>query len=298
VDRKDVQEFLASRRARLTPERAGLSTYGERRRVKGLRREEVAMLAGVSVDYYARLERGNLTGASESVLESLVAALQLDEAERQHLFDLARGAETSTRPSRRPKVSTTTPRPAILAILAGMTTVPAYVRNARMDIVAANELCQALYGGPLDDDRLPLNAARYVFLEPHSRGFFLDWDTVADDMAGALRVEAGRHPNDRALSNLIGELITRSESFSARWARQHVRLHRTASKRLHNAVVGDLELTGDALELVGDSLTLIAYTAAPGSPAADQLQLLAAWRASRSGVPDRSDQLAPPRSAG
>ncbi|HEY5821160.1 MAG TPA: helix-turn-helix transcriptional regulator [Propionibacteriaceae bacterium] len=280
MDRKDVQDFLASRRARLTPEDVGLGTYGERRRVKGLRREEVAVLAGVSVDYYARLERGNLAGASESVLDSLARALRLDDAERQHLFDLAHSGETVPRPTRRPKPASV-PRPAVVAILAGLTTVPAYVRNARMDILAANDLAQALYGGALDDDRLPLNAARYVFLEPHSRGFFLDWDTVADDMAGALRVEAGRSPQDRTLSNLIGELTTRSESFATRWARQNVRLHRTARKRLHNAVVGDLEMTGDALELVGDSLTLIAYTADPGSPAEDQLRLLSAWQATR-----------------
>jgi hypothetical protein len=162
-----------------------------------------------------------------------------------------------------------------------MTTVPAYVRNARGDILAANDLCRALYGGVLDEDRLPLNVARYVFLDPHSRGFFVDWDGVADDLAGALRVEAGRNPHDRSLSDLIGELSTRSEAFVARWARQHVRLHRTARKRLHNAVIGDIELTGDALELVGDGLTLIAYTAEPGSAAEDQLRLLATWTASQ-----------------
>jgi transcriptional regulator with XRE-family HTH domain len=210
--RSDVRDFLASRRARLSPEQAGLAAHGERRRVKGLRREEVATLAGVSVDYYARLERGNLAGASESVLEALAGALQLDDAERQHLHDLARNVEPA--PSRRrsrPKPAAT-PRPAILAILAGMTGVPAYVRNARMDILAANELCRALWDGRLDDDKLPLNMARYVFLEPHSRGFFLDWDTVADDLAGALRVAAGRDPRNRSLSDLIGELSRAARS--------------------------------------------------------------------------------------
>ena len=156
-----------------------------------------------------------------------------------------------------------------------MTAVPAYVRTSRMDIVAANELCRALYGGALDDDRLPLNLARYLFLDPHSRGFFLDWDDVADDLVGALRVQAGRDPRDKGLSDLIGELSTRSDEFVARWARQNVRLHRTARKRLHNRVVGDIELTGNALELPGDDLVLIAYTADPGSPAEDQLRLLA-----------------------
>ena len=160
-----------------------------------------------------------------------------------------------------------------------MTGVPAYVRTSRMEIVAANELCRALYGGVLDEDRLPVNLARYLFLDPHSRGFFLDWDHVADDFTGALRAQAGRDPRDKALSDLIGELSTRSDEFVARWARQNVRLHRTARKRLHNRVVGDIELTGDALELPGDDLTLIAYTADPGSPAEEQLRLLASWAA-------------------
>jgi transcriptional regulator with XRE-family HTH domain len=279
--RRDVQEFLASRRARLTPEQAGLATHSERRRVRGLRREEVAMLAGVSVDYYyARLERGNVAGASESVLEAVAGALQLDDAERQHLHDLARNSEPtpSRRRNRKPAAP---PRPAVLAILAGVTGVPAYVRNARMDILAANDLFRALWDGRLDDDKLPLNLARYVFLEPHSRGFFLDWDTVADDLAGALRIQAGRDPRNRSLSDLIGELSTRSEEFSTRWSRQNVKLHRTARKRLHNRIVGDIELNGDALELVGDGLTLVVYTADVDNQAADQLRLLAIWQGSQ-----------------
>jgi transcriptional regulator with XRE-family HTH domain len=292
--RKDIQEFLTSRRARLTPEQAGLARFGDRRRVTGLRREEVAMLAGVSMDYYARLERGHLTGASESVLEAVARALQLDEAERQHLLDLARNSEiTMSRPPRRPKPSAATPRPAVMAILAGMTGIPAYVRTPRMEIVAANELCQALYGGVLDDGQLPLNLARYLFLDPHSRGFFLDWDAVADDLIGALRVQAGRDPRDRALSDLIGELSTRSDDFVARWARQNVRLHRTARKRLHNRVVGEIELTGNALELPGDDLILIAYTADPGSQAEDQLKLLVTWAASEKPATTRPDPAQP-----
>lgn len=279
--RKDVQDFLASRRARLTPEQAGLATHGERRRVKGLRREEVAMLSGVSVDYYARLERGNLAGASESVLEAVAGALQLDDAERQHLHDLAHNSEpTPSQRRNRTKVAATL-RPAVMEILAGMTGVPAYVRTARMDILAANDLCRALWDGALEDDKLPLNLARYVFLEPHSPGFFLDWDTVADDLAGALRVQAGRDPRNKSLSDLIGELSTRSDEFATRWGRQNVKLHRTAHKWLHNRIVGDIELTGDALELIGDGLTLIVYTADVGSQAADQLRLLATWQATQ-----------------
>ncbi|WP_323125709.1 helix-turn-helix transcriptional regulator [Microlunatus elymi] len=278
--RRDIQEFLTSRRARLSPERAGLVRTGDQRRVAGLRREEVATLAGVSVDYYARLERGQLAGASDSVLDAVARALQLDEAERQHLFDLARVLEPrpASRPRRKP-APPTGPRQAVLSILAGMADLPAYVRTPRMEILAANGLCRALYGGALNEDRLPLNLARYLFLDPHSRGFFTDWESVADDLVGALRIEAGRDPRDRALSDLIGELSTRSDEFVARWARQNVRLHRTTRKRLQNRVVGEIELTGNALELPADDLVLIAYTADPGSPAEDQLRLLASWAA-------------------
>jgi transcriptional regulator with XRE-family HTH domain len=292
--RKDIQEFLTSRRARLSPEQAGLARFGDKRRVAGLRREEVAMLAGIGMDYYARLERGQLAGASESVLEAVARALQLDEAERQHLLDLARNSGTTmSRRPRRPKPAAAALRPAVIAILTGMTGIPAYVRTPRMEIVAANELCQALYSGALDDGRLPLNLARYLFLDPHSRGFFLDWDVVADDLAGSLRVQAGRDPRDRALSDLIGELSTRSDEFVERWARQNVRLHRTARKRLHNQVVGDIELTGNALELPGEDLVLIAYTADPGSQAEDQLKLLTTWIASQGPATVRPDPAQP-----
>ena len=198
----------------------------------------------------------------------------------------------SRRP-RRPKPAVAALRPAVRAILTGMTGIPAYVRTPRMEIVAANELCQALYSGALDDERLPLNLARYLFLDPHSRGFCRDWDVVADALAGSLRVQAGRDPRDRALSDLIGELSTRSDEFVERWARQNVRLHRTARKRLHNWVVGDIELTGNALELPGDDLVLIAYTADAGSQAEDQLKLLAAWSATRETAADHSGPARP-----
>jgi len=277
----DVRDFLASRRGRLTPEQVGLPSYGGHRRVKGLRREEVALLAGVSVDYYSRLERGQLAGASEEVLDAVARALQLDDAEHQHLLDLARNT-APPRPRRtRQATAVPGPRDAVLSILHGMSGIPAYVRTPRMDILAANELCRALYGGVLNEDKLPLNLARYLFLDPHSRGFFLEWDAVADDAVGALRMQAGRDVGDRALSDLIGELSTRSDEFATRWARQNVRLHRTTRKHLHNRIIGDIELTGNALELPGDGLVLIAYTADPGSPAEEQLQLLATWAATR-----------------
>jgi transcriptional regulator with XRE-family HTH domain len=278
-NRKDVHDFLVSRRAKVSPAQAGLPTYDDKRRVPGLRREEVASLAGVSFDYYARLERGNLSGVSEPVLESLARALQLDEAERGHLFDLARMAATRVRAARARKPSPAKVRPSVASILTGMTGVPAYVRNARMDILAANDLCYALYTGVLDRDRMPVNLARYVFLDHRSTGFFLDWETIADDVVGTLRGEVGRNPTDHGLSDLVGELCTRSDAFAIRWGRHNVRIHRTARKRLHNPVVGDIELTGDALELPGEGLTLIAYTADVGSQARDQLNLLANWSA-------------------
>lgn len=303
--RREIHDFLASRRARITPAQAGLPVFDDKRRVAGLRREEVASLAGVSVDYYARLERGNLRGVSDSVLDALARALQLDEAERGHLLDLAHAANAPTAvQARRPKPARpgrTAVRQNIHAILAGMTGTPAYVRNTRMDILAANDLCAILYDGILDRDALPVNLARFVFLDPRSQGFFDEWAAVADDVVGALRTEAGKTPTDRSLSDLIGELTTRSDDFSARWARHNVRLHRTARKTLHNTLVGDIELTGDAMELTGDDLILIAYAAEPGSPDQQKLNFLASWAAqhgapeslgpapSESGVPDPSD---------
>ena len=272
---RDVREFLMSRRSRITPAQAGLPAYGGTRRVAGLKREEVAMLTGVSTEYYARLERGNLRGVSESVLDSLAGALRLDEAERAHLFDLARAAAPSPA-SGTPRVRAEV-RPSVQRILAGMTGTPAYVRNSRMDIVAANGLCFALYAGILSPDSLPHNLARFMFLDPRSRDFFLEWDTIADDLAAALRTEAGRKPHDRALNSLIGDLATGSPEFSTRWARHNVRFHRSARKTLHNPLVGDIELTGDALEIPGAGLTLIAYTAEPGSPAQEKLDFLTSW---------------------
>lgn len=276
-NRSDVREFLTTRRARLTPADVGLPDYGTRR-VPGLRRSEAAMLAGVSVEYYTRLERGSLNGVSESVLDSLARALRLDEAERSHLFDLARAAATSARAPRRkgaPKV-----RPSIGRVLDALTAAPAYVRNARTDILAANGLCRALYADILTPETLPVNLARFLFLDARARDFFIDWDDIASESVATLRSEAGRDPLDRGLSDLIGELATRSEEFRTRWAQHNVRLHRTTAKRLRNPVVGDIELTGDALELPGDGLTLIVYTAPPGSDAQQQLGFLTSWSSS------------------
>ena len=283
-NRREISEFLTSRRARVRPQDTGLPAHDDRRRVPGLKREEVALLAGVSVDYYARLERGQLGGVSASVLDALGDALRLDEAERLHLRDLAVAAAAPERKLRGRPQKAPSLRPSIRALLVGMTGAAAYVRNERADILAANDLCLALYDGILGE--LPLNLARFVFLDGRAHGFFLDWDEVADGSVGALRAAAGRNPLDRALTDLIGELTARSDPFASKWAQHNVRLHRTATKRLHNSVIGDIELTGDALELPGEGLTLVAYTAEPGSAAAEKLALLASWR--RTDAPARA----------
>ncbi|WP_375389569.1 helix-turn-helix domain-containing protein, partial [uncultured Amnibacterium sp.] len=273
----DIREFLTSRRARITPDAAGLPAYGGNRRVKGLRREEVALLAGVSVDYYTQLERGRLTGVSQAVLESLARALQLDEAEQAHLHDLARTADESpVAPRRRP--STDQVRAPVQRLLDAMVAAPAWVRNDRFDLLASNTLGRALYEPVLAMAGRP-NTARFAFLEPTAREFFRDWSRTADDCVATLRGAAGRNPYDRRLTDLVGELSTRSVEFRARWAGHDVRLHRTGLKRLHHPVVGDLDLTFEALPLAaGSSWSLLAYTAEPGSATADALALLASWQ--------------------
>ena len=274
--RSEVKEFLASRRARVTPEQAAITVYGRNRRVKGLRREEVALLAGVGVDYYVRMERGKLRGVSEQGLDALARALQLDEAERAHLFDLARSANASVATRRRSGSQKV--RPSVQRILDALA-APAWVRNARHDLLAANRLGYELYSELLSDPISPPNNARYVFLNPRSKEFFVDWERAADDIVAMLRSEAGRNPYDKALTDLIGELSTRSETFRTRWAAHDVRFHRTGRKRLRHRVVGDLDLSFEAMELPGEDLTMLVYTAEPGSPSQEALDLLASWAA-------------------
>ena len=288
-NRNEIREFLASRRARITPGQAGLPIYGSNRRVAGLRREEVAMLAGVSVDYYTRLERGNLGRVSEGVLDALARALQLDEAEREHLFDLARAANPTARPRRRPAPQRV--RPGVQRILEAITDVPADLRNGRRDILAANRLGYALYSELYIDPVRPANVARFVFLSPRAREFFPDWESTANDLVANLHAEAGRNAHDRALQDLVGELSTRSHEFRGRWAAHNVRLHQTGRKRLHHPVVGDLELTYEVLALPADpGLSLVVYGAEPGSASQDGLKLLASWAATL-------DQLDQPQTA-
>ena len=259
------------------PDEVGLTSYGPRR-VPGLRREEVAVLAGVSVPYYTRLERGNLSGVSESVLEALARALQLDEAERAHLFDLARAAQPAA-PKRRRRTQQRV-RPSVQRMIDAMTGAPAFVQNGRLDILAANALGRALFSELYVDPVRPVNPARFVFLSPRAPDFYGDWERAANDTVAILRTEAGRDPYDSSLSDLVGELSTRSEEFRTRWASHNVRIHRTGAKDLHHPVVGDLSLTYEMLDLSADSgLVIVAYTAEPGSKSAEALDLLASWTA-------------------
>ena len=284
----EIRDFLSTRRARITPAQAGLPAYGGNRRVKGLRREEVAMLAGVSVDYYVRMERGSLAGASESVLDALADALRLDEAERTHLYALAR--ESGARGGQRRRTAPTTVRPAVQQMLDAMTDAPAWVRNGRHDIVAMNQLARALYSPVLADPRRPANTTRFVYLEQEAaEAFFVDYDRIANDAAAMLRLEAGRNPHDKALIELVGELSTRSELFRRRWASHDVQFHRSGQKRLRHPVVGQLDLDFEGMEIASSpGLYLNVYTAAAGTPTADALTLLASWAASQESLATES----------
>jgi transcriptional regulator with XRE-family HTH domain len=277
--RTEIREFLSTRRARITPEQAGLPVYGaDRRRVPGLRRDEVALLAAISSEYYTRLERGNATGVSEGVIDGIAQALQLDEAERTHLLDLLRTAGTTRPPRRQPARQRV--RPTVQRVLDSMSGTPAFVLNGRLDILAANHLGLALFSPVYTDPVRPPNNARFVFLDPHATEFFRDWDRVANDTVAMLRAEAGRDPYDRQLSDLIGELSTRSHEFRVRWGAHHVRIHTTGVKRLHHPVVGDLDLPFESFPLAADpGQSLLTYTAEPRSPSQDALNLLASWAA-------------------
>ncbi|MFJ4381110.1 helix-turn-helix transcriptional regulator [Streptomyces albidoflavus] len=282
-NRAEVREFLTSRRSRISPERAGLPA-GPRRRVPGLRRSEVAALADVSVEYYAKLERGHLGGVSPAVLEAVARALQLDEAEREHLLNLARAADGSdalARPRRR-RTRQWTPHRSLQWTLDAVTGGPAFVRNGRMDMVAANPLARAFYADVYADPHNQANLARFNFLDPASRRFYPDWDLAADVAVAILRTEAGRNPHDKGLHDLVGELSTRSDGFRTRWGAHDVRHHGTGTKRFHHPAVGALTLAYEGLEMATEpGLTLTVYTAEPGSPSDEGLRLLASWAADR-----------------
>jgi MmyB-like transcription regulator ligand binding domain/Helix-turn-helix domain len=283
--RGEVRQFLTTRRAKVTPEQAALPRYGGRRRVAGLRRDEVALLAGISIEYYTRLERGNIRGASDEVLDGLARALHLDEVERAHLLDLVRMANASPAARRRPAPQRV--RPSVRRLLDSMTGTAAFVRNGRLDILAANRLGYALYSPVFDSPasgapRRPANLARFIFLDDQAAQFYRDWDGIAHATVGSLRAEAGRAPHDQALTTLVGELSLRSQQFRERWAAHDVEYYRSGIQPFHHPVAGDLDLEYDALEIPADpGQTIIAYSAEPGSAARDALGILASWTATQ-----------------
>jgi len=278
-----------SRRARLTPEQAGLAA-GSNRRVAGLRRSEVAVLADVSVEYYAKLERGSIAGASSSVLESISRALRLDDTERAHLFDLARAADgipTSGRSRRRATVQTGA-RLSLQWALEAITEGVAFVRDPYQNLLATNALGRAFYSPVIGDGGRTPNLARFQFLDPASRDFYPDWDLFGEMCVGIMRAEAGRDPHDRTMQDLVGELSTRSETFRTLWGAHNVRTHGSGTKRFHHPVAGELTLAYEELAITAEpGLVLLVYTAEPGSPSAERLHLLASWSASEDATIER-----------
>ncbi|MGW6696307.1 helix-turn-helix transcriptional regulator [Nocardia sp. NPDC055049] len=275
-NQSEVREFLRTRRARITPARAGLPTSTGHRRVPGLRREEVALLAGISVDYYARMERGNLTGVSDEIVHALARALQLDDAETQHLQDLTRAAKPAPATTRRPKrTSDQTVRPTLQRFLDAITGTPTWVRNRRMDYIAGNALARALLSPLLTDPSNEANNARFAFLNPAARLYYPEWERGADDIVATLRTYATQNPLDKGLTDLIGELVTRSDAFRHRWSAHNVRFHRTGIKRIHHPDVGDLEFAYEAMELPDTpGWTMFGFTTEPGSPSEERMKLL------------------------
>jgi transcriptional regulator with XRE-family HTH domain len=296
-NRQEVREFLTTRRARITPDQVGLVTTGSRR-VPGLRRSEVATLAGLSVEYYARLERGQIAGASTGVLDALSRALQLDDTERSHLLDLARAADgipTSGRPRRR-ATGKPASRPSLQWALESIRDGVAFVRDPHQNLLATNTLGRAFYSPVIGEGGRMPNLARFQFLDPASREFYPDWDRFAEMCVGIMRAEAGRDPHDRGLQDLVGELSTQSEVFRRLWSAHDVRTHGTGIKRFTHPVVGELTLAYEELAITAEpGLVLMVYTAERGPPSAERLQLLASWGASQqaslptSGTVERHD---------
>jgi len=277
----EVREFLMSRRAKITPELAGLPA-GANRRVSGLRRTEVATLAGVSVEYYAKLERGAIAGASSSVLDAIARALQLDDTERTHLFNLARAADGIPVSGRIRRRATRNPasRPSLQWALDTITEGIAFVRDQHQDLLATNDLGRAFYSPVIGDGGRTPNLARFQFLDPASREFYPDWQVFAEMCVSIMRAEAGRDPNDKGLQDLVGELSTRSDTFRTLWGAHDVRTHGSGTKRFNHPVVGELTLAYEELAITADPGTvLLIYTAEPGSPSAERLRLLASWAA-------------------
>ena len=271
----EIREFLTSRRGRTTPEQAGITAYGQRR-VPGLRRSEVASLAGVSVEYYTRIERGNLAGVSDSVLEALADALRLDDAERAHLYDLARASQPDgpTRRRRGPKPQV---RPEVQWLLDSITGAAAFISNGSHDILAANPLGEALWSPLFAKLDRPVNSARYLFLDAAAREMYPDWDRIATETVAIMRHTAGVDPRDRRLSELVGELSVQSHEFRTRWASHDVRFHNSGTKTMIHPLGGELTLHFQRFDITDSGLTMFTYTAEPGTRSAQGLNLLASW---------------------
>ncbi|MCO8277747.1 helix-turn-helix transcriptional regulator [Actinoplanes sp. TRM 88003] len=284
-NRAEVRDFLTTRRAKITPDRAGIPTSGQRR-VPGLRRSEVAALAGMSVEYYAKLERGSLAGVSAGVLEAIARALQLDEAERAHLFRLAGSANGSSalvRPSRLSKPGAV--RPNLQWSLDAIHT-PAILVNNRQDVVATNHLGRAMHSDLYTEPGVVPNFGRFTFLDSAARRFYPDWNLFADMFVANLRTAAGKDPHDKGIHDLVGELSTRSDEFRRRWGAHNVRTHGTGTKIFYHHVVGELVLAYESMDLRADAdLTLTIYAAEPASPTAEALSLLASWAATELRAP-------------
>jgi len=279
-NRAEVREFLTSRRGRVSPEEVGLPA-GTNRRVAGLRRSEVATLAGMSVEYYTKLERGSISGASPEVLDSLAKALRLDDAERAHLFDLAHAASPVARPPKRRNLKSWTPHPGLQWTLDAITAGPAFVRNGRLDILATNLLARAFYADTFDMPGQPPNIARFTFLDERARDFYPDWDMFAEVTVAILRTEAGRDPHNKELHDLIGELSTRSDEFRRLWVAHDVRHHGSGFKTFRHSIVGEMTLAYEGMSMEAEpDLSITIYSAEPGTPSAERLQLLASWAAS------------------
>ena len=281
--RADLSEFLRTRRARLKPQDVGLPDFGRHRRVPGLRREELAQLAGVSVAYYTRLEQGNGRNVSAEVLDAIARALRLSDAEHAHLMHLAKPKQLKKKPVARSQQV----RPALRHLLDSIESVPAYIVGRRSDILAWNRMASALFGDWAEMPAQERNWARMVFLRPEYRELYLEWQQKASDMVGYLRMDAGCHPDDPRLSALVGELSVKSEDFRRLWAAHDVKEKSYGVKRMRHPLVGDLTLSFETFRLVDDGeQSLVTYHAEPDTPSAEALRLLASWGAdaTRSGT--------------
>lgn len=281
---QDVQQFLTRMRARLTPEEAGVTIFGGERRVPGLRREEVAQLAGVSTAYYTRMERGNLRGVSESVLHSLARTLKMNDAETDHLFNLARAASQGAR-TQRAKPRPRLPQRAV-QLISTMGDVPTIAMGRFGEVLEANALGRALFPHLFPESGQPLNHTRYLFLDDRAREFYADWEGSARHAVSALRLVAGRDPSDAGLTSLVGQLATLSTEFRTWWAGHTVAVHAAGTKVIRHPVVGELTVIYDTLTLGSDpSIHLVTYIAEPDTPSSDALALLQSWVATTPASP-------------